>query len=799
MTVLDVKNKKFIVVVAREMPCIVSFNEKQRFIGMAASASLTMAPKNTISKIKRFIGRKFSDPEVQQDLRVLPFKVTEGPDGCPLIHVQYLGEKKSFTPSQILGMILSNLKELAEKNLQTHVTDSVIGILVFFSEVQHRAMLDAAAITGLRPVRLIHEMTATALAYGIYKTDLPDIDPINVVFVDVGHVAMQICVAAFKKGQLKVLGHAFDRSLGGRDFDEVLFQHFYLKFKEEYKIDVLSNARACQRLRAACEKTKKVLSAKLEAPLNIECLIDEKDVKGFLKREDFEKLAQPILERVRVLCERALAEAKLSSNNLYAVEVVGSGSRVPAILKILTNCAMLSPTFRVHEFEVQDAFPLNVCLAWKGVAPECEEGETCCSIVFPKGNAIPSTKMLTFYRSGSFLLDVMYADTHDLPPGTSQKMSNFAIGPFKPTTTDKPKIKVKIRLNLHGIVSVESATMIEEEEVEVPLEKTEGDLSSMDIEGNQAVKVPYLNSPSMGAAKNGTTDPSAMDTVETNSNTKYADMESPKKIMSKKKKTKRTDVLVKESIFGVVAQAYLQKAIEQEYEMALQDRVMEETKAKKNAVKAYYANDTQREQLTARLQDIEDWFYDEGENETKGVYVAKLVELKKLGYPIEEWFKKLQSRAFHVYSVWHCTRDLHDAAYSNDSKFDHIDAADYEKFISECEKAKIWLEAKQEQKPTSPKATNPDFLCVEVKEKTETSDRFCKPMMVKPLLATPLEWSATPKDFEKIATEGVGQDNVGAVEPIEAENQNSEFAMERCHESDRLRLLRVMISSSCNF
>ncbi|KAH7445992.1 hypothetical protein KP509_01G031600 [Ceratopteris richardii] len=674
----------------RETPGIVSFNEKQRFIGMAASASLTMAPKNTISQIKRFIGRKFSDPEVRQDLRVLPFKVTEGPDGCPLIHVQYLGENKSFTPSQILGMILSNLKAIAEKNLQTHVTDCVIGIPVFFSEVQRRAMLDAAAIVGLRPLRLMHETTATALAYGIYKMDLPDTDPINVVFVDVSHAAMQICIAAFKKGQLKVLGHAFDHSLGGRDFDEVLFQHFCLKFKEEYRIDVLSNARACQRLRAACEKMKKVLSANPEAPLNIECQMDEKDVKGFLKREDFEKLAQPILERVRVLCERALAEAKLSSDKLYAVEVVGSGSRVPAILKILTNvfrkepsltmnaseciaqgcalqCAMLSPTFRVREFEVQDAFPFNVCLAWKGAAPECEEGETAVdnslsSIVFPKGNAIPSTKMLTFYRSGSFLLDVMYADTHDLPPGTSQKLSNFAIGPFKPTTADKAKIKVKIRLNLHGIVSVESATMIEKEEVEVPVEKTEGGLSSMDIEGNQAVKVPDLNNPSMGAAENGTTDPSAIETVETNSNTKYADMKSPKKIMSKKKKTKRTDVPVKESIFGVVAQADLQKAVEQEYKMALQDRVMEETKDKKNAVEAYvydmrnkmyekyreYATDTEREQLTARLQDIEDWFYDEGENEKKGVYVAKLAELKKLGYPIEEWFKKEQSHAFHV-------------------------------------------------------------------------------------------------------------------------------------------------------
>jgi heat shock protein 4 len=386
---LDVGNENCIVAVARqrgidvvlndeskrETPALVSFNEKQRFVGTAASSSLTMTPKNTVAQIKRLLGRNFKDEDVQQDLLRFPFSVTEGPDGAPLIHVQYLGDSKSFTSSQILGMILSNLKSIAEKNLQTNVADCVIGIPVFFSEIQRRAMLDAASIAGLRPLRLMHETTATALGYGIYKTDLPDNDPINVVFVDVGHAAMQVCVVAFKKGQLKVLTHAFDRSLGGRDFDEVLFDHFCEKFKEEYRIDVRSNARASQRLRTACEKMKKVLSANPEAPLNIECLMDEKDVRGFMKRDDFEKMAQPILHRVSALCERALEGANISPDKLYAVEVVGSGSRVPSIIKILTDvfkkepsrtmnasecvargcalqCAMLSPTFRVREFEV---------------------------------------------------------------------------------------------------------------------------------------------------------------------------------------------------------------------------------------------------------------------------------------------------------------------------------------------------------------------------------------------------------------------------------------------------------------
>ncbi|KAJ7567080.1 hypothetical protein O6H91_02G131600 [Diphasiastrum complanatum] len=479
----------------RETPAMVSFSDKQRFLGTAAAASSTMNPKNTISQIKRLIGKSFSDPELQRDLHLFPFVVTEAADGGVAIHVHYLGETRSFTPTQVLGMVLSNLKSIAEKNLGTHVVDCVIGIPVYFTELQRRAYLDAAAIAGLHPLRLMHETAATALAYGIYKTDLPETEPIHVVFVDIGHASMQVCVAAFKKGQLKILGQGFDRSLGGRDFDEVLFHHFAEKFKEEYKIDVVSNPRASHRLRAACEKLKKVLSANPMAPLSIECLMEEKDVRGFIKREDFEKLAYPLLERVKAPLEKALAESQLPLDKINAVEVVGSGSRIPAINRILAaffkkepgrtlnaseciargctlQCAMLSPTFRVREFEVQDAFPFPIALAWKGSAPESEEGDQSHpnSVVFIKGNPVPSTKMLTFYRSGTFVFDAMYADTCELPPGTSAKIGSFSIGPFTPNS-EKGKLKIKIRLNLHGIVSVESATLIEEEEVELPVNK----------------------------------------------------------------------------------------------------------------------------------------------------------------------------------------------------------------------------------------------------------------------------------------------------------------------------------------
>ncbi|RWW28592.1 hypothetical protein GW17_00006920 [Ensete ventricosum] len=604
----DVGNESCIVAVARqrgidvvlndeskrETPALVCFGEKQRFIGTAGAASSMMNPKNTVSQIKRLVARKFSDPELQRDIKSLPFKVTEGRDGFPLIHANYLGEQRAFTPTQVLAMVLSNLKSIAETNLHAAVVDCCIGIPVYFTDLQRRAVLDAATIAGLHPLRLLHETTATALAYGIYKTDLPESDQLNVAFVDVGHASMQVCIAGFKKGKLKILAHSYDRSLGGRDFDEVLFKHFAAKFKDEYKIDVYQNARASLRLRAACEKLKKVLSANPEAPLNIECLMEEKDVRGFIKREEFEHISAPILERVKGPLEKALAEAGLSVENIHSVEVVGSGSRVPAVIRILTEffgkeprrtmnasecvargcalqCAILSPTFKVREFQVLDYPPLH------SIAISVRDGGhfflsqhiflniPLGSVVFPKGNPIPSAKALAFYRSSTFTVDVVYADAGDLQ--VPAKISTY--------------------------------TMLDEEEVEVAVSDTaEVTKESMDTdeatkfssktENDENASSKPENDVDMQEAE-GTTDNSGagVENGAPEAREKPVQMDTDSKVEVSKKKVKKTNVPVTELVYGGMVSEELQKAVEKEFEMALQDRVMEETKDKKNAVEAY--------------------------------------------------------------------------------------------------------------------------------------------------------------------------------------------------------------------
>jgi len=140
----------------RETPMVISFGESQRFLGVAGAASGSMNPKNTVTQVKRLVGRKFSDPEAQRDMAILPFKCSEGPDGEILIHVMYLNEPRTFSPTQVLAMALSSLKAIAETNLGSAVTDCVIGIPVYLTDAQRRAYLDAAAVAGLNPLRLFH-------------------------------------------------------------------------------------------------------------------------------------------------------------------------------------------------------------------------------------------------------------------------------------------------------------------------------------------------------------------------------------------------------------------------------------------------------------------------------------------------------------------------------------------------------------------------------------------------------------------------------------------------------------------
>ena len=256
---------------------------------------------------------------------------------------------------------------------------------------------------------------------------------------------------------------------------------------------------------AAVEKLKKILSANASAPINIESLMNDVDVRGFLKREELEELVNPLLERATLPLEQALADAKLKPEDIDYIELVGGCTRVPALKNAIQNffgkplsftlnadeaiargcafsCAILSPVFRVRDFSVQDIVNYPIEFAWEK-SPDIPDEDTSLT-VFNKGNAMPSTKILTFYRKQPFDLEAKYSKPDHLPGRMNPWIGRFSVKGVKADGKDDFMIcKLKARLNLHGVLNVEQGYYVEEQEVEEPVpepkeEKKDGDVSS---------------------------------------------------------------------------------------------------------------------------------------------------------------------------------------------------------------------------------------------------------------------------------------------------------------------------------
>jgi len=322
----------------------------------------------------------------------------------------------------------------------------VISVPGWFTDIQRRSILDAAEVSGLNCLRLMNDITASALGYGITKTDLPEDKPRNVVFVDIGHSSYSVAIVSYLKGQLTIRSTAYDRHFGGRDFDQLLVNHFAEVFKKKYNIDVKSNPKAIFRLRTAIEKLKKVLSANSQAPLNVESIMNDVDVSSIISRQEFEELSVNLLDRVEVPLKQALQESGLKLEEIHFVEVVGGSTRIPSIKERIAKffgkelnftlnqdeaiargcalqCAILSPVFKVREFTVQDNTPYAIKIKWENI-PEIpnEESEL---VVFSKNNVIPSTKILTFYRKQPFDIEAHYRILIKFLPELILGLANF--------------------------------------------------------------------------------------------------------------------------------------------------------------------------------------------------------------------------------------------------------------------------------------------------------------------------------------------------------------------------------------
>lgn len=642
-TVIAVARNRGVDVITNEVsnratPSLVGFGPKNRYLGEPAKTQEISNLKNTVGSLKRLAGRSLSDPDVQieQNYVSAPLVDINGQVGA---EVTYLGKKEKYTATQLVSMYLSKVKATAAAELKLPVNDMVLSVPAWFTDIQRRSLMDAAEIAGVKLLRLMNDTTAAALGYGITKLDLPTAEekPRRVAFVDIGHSNYTCSIVEFRKGELAVKATAYDRHFGGRDFDKALVEHFAAEFKEKYKIDIKSNGKAMVRVHAAAEKMKKILSANLQAPLNIESLMNDVDVQAMMKREELEALVEPLLQRVHVPLEQALLEAKLKVEDIDIIELVGGCTRVPALkdriqkffgkgLSFTLNqdeaiargcafsCAILSPVFRVRDFAIHDIVNYPIEFTWEK-SPDIPDEDTSLT-VFNKGNVMPSTKILTFYRKEPFNLEAKYAKPDELPGKMNPWIGRFSVKGVKADSKDDFMIcKLKARLNLHGILNVEQGYYVEDVEVEEPIpedkEKKDGD---------------------------------AMDTDE-----------KPK--TRKVKKQVRKGELPISAGTSSLDQATKDSLAEQESSMIMEDKLVADTEEKKNELETYiyemrekmydqyaeFASEEEKEKVKAKVDATEEWLYDEGEDTTKAVYISKMDEIRAIAGPIvQRYFDKIE-------------------------------------------------------------------------------------------------------------------------------------------------------------
>jgi len=694
---------------------------------------------------------------------------------------------------------------MSDSNNPLFPQDWVISVPGYYTDAQKRAFLTGCQIAGVNGVqRLIHDTTATALAYGIFK-DIKKVfskdNPTHVMFIDMGATSYSVCIASFEPGKLIVKSAQHDPDLGGREFDRVIADWIAHEFETKYKGKLsgkpMERPKTAIKILAAAEKAKKTLSPAgvKEARINLECLMDDLDFTCALKAPDYAKMCEPLIARLAPPIERCLAEAKIKASDLESVEIVGGATRVGTVKKVLagilgldvnaTNCglsttmnadeavcrgaalqsAILSPRFKVLPYEIVEYQPYPVKIAWDEDVSSGEKQEglevdgeaegsnmpTNSVVMFERGSNFPSVRRVTLRRSGEFTVSASYdggALAAGLPETTSREIATFKV---KAPAGAESKIRVNVKQDIHGSTTLSSAQMVEEIEEEVP------------------VPAP---AESKGEAKEG----------------EEAKKEEPPKT-EKKKKIKKTNLQFSISRPIEFSQSEIDKAFEIEVAMSNADRLVRETSDMRNSLESYiydmrdkitmesqlapYCSEEEKSTFSSKLESFENWLYEEGFDATKAVYADKLAELKKMGDPIVFRQREASARPNAIavlqknaekYKNWFNTT-------VNEDKYAHITDEEKAKAHGKCDEVTAWMYDALDKQGSLSSSDNPAVTVDQIYAKSKELSDTVSPIMNKPV--------PKPKKEEKKPEEKPAEaPKADGTEPMDTSEDKTDAAAE---------------------